>query len=296
MKNKFKLDMPQIAHSFNSLDKINYQELVRKNQDTNKGDFGSIAIIGGGTGMYGALLLAGRAAMFMGAGKVTLGFAGDNSPVIDPLMPELIITSINKILKVIDSYSVLIVGPGLGLDAMALKVLIKIIKLQPKCALIFDADALNLLAIHRDLHAKFNLLSNVVITPHPKEASRLLDISVEVIQENRISAISLLQKRFNACVLLKGHGSLICDKETLFINANGNCSLSNAGQGDALSGMIAAFIAQGLNLLSALQFAVYIQGCAADDLVSSYGGYNGILATDIIVNARKLLNKILYSS
>jgi NAD(P)H-hydrate repair Nnr-like enzyme with NAD(P)H-hydrate dehydratase domain len=285
MKNKFKLDIPQIVHSVNSVDKINYQELVRKNQDTNKGDFGSIAIIGGGTGMYGSLLLAGRAAMFMCAGKVTLGFNGADSPVIDPLMPELMI-----------SYSALIIGPGLGLDAMALKVLIKIIKLQPKCALIFDADALNLLAIHRDLHAKFNLLSNVVITPHPKEASRLLDISVEVIQENRISAISLLQKRFNAGVLLKGHGSLICDKETLFINANGNCSLSNAGQGDALSGMIAAFVAQGLNLLSALQFAVYIQGCAADDLVSSYGGYNGILATDIIVNARKLLNKILYSS
>lgn len=277
----------------NDLSVINYQVLARKINNTNKGTFGSVAILGGNKGMHGALYLAGRAAMLLGSGKVMLSSLDDNFAQ-DMLMPELMMLPPKDVLKKLNNFSVVVVGPGFGTDERALKILTKIINSKPHTKLIFDADALNLIAANPDLHAGFKAINNKIITPHPGEAARLLKTTIANIGQNRFLAINSLKAQYNACTLLKGAGSLIEDNSFIYLNQTGNTALSNSGQGDTLCGIIAAFIAQGVDLSEALRLAVYLHGKAAESLAISIG-YNGVLATEIALTARNLLNQLLYS-
>lgn len=274
----------------NELKSINLKQLIRNNQETNKGDFGMIAIIGGNQGMHGALYLAGRAAMLCGAGKVVLAPLDKNFKP-DILMPELIIDKYDKVLKQLEIYSVIIIGPGLGQDDKAHKLIDFILQHQPINPCIFDADALNLIAKNFSWQVKFKKLPNKIITPHPMEASRLLRSLVSEIQDNRISAIKSLYEDYNAITLLKGYGSLIYDGNILFINPTGNPGLSNAGQGDTLCGIVSAFIAQKLNLLEALRLGVYLHGLAGDYLAKElYNNHIGLLSSEVALKVRNLLN------
>jgi hydroxyethylthiazole kinase-like uncharacterized protein yjeF len=287
----------------NTLDCIDYAPLIRKNSNTNKGDFGTVAIIGGNSGMLGSIYLAGRAAMLMGAGKVVLApLSTQLHAPVDIVMPELMIVTLEDVLVNLNKFTVVVVGSGFGTNDHAIDVLTRIIDYPHLSGskLIFDADALNIMATHQSLKAKFiNLLPfNKVITPHVGEAMRLLGLNNTCdIQNDRVDAVQKLSNTYKSIALLKGSGSLIYhpQADSIIINKTGNQALSNAGQGDTLCGLIAGLTAQGVTLLTALQFAVYLQGLAADELVLQYGGYNGILATDVALNCRKFLNKILYN-
>ncbi|MFN7094484.1 MAG: NAD(P)H-hydrate dehydratase, partial [Burkholderiales bacterium] len=229
-----------------------------------------------------------------GSGKVILGPL-DSSFTKDYLYPELIVKKIKHLIKHIDQYSAIVVGPGLGLGKKAVKLLAKLIEQAPSGKLIFDADALNILALNPELQQKFMQLPVKVITPHPGEAARLLATTVEVVQHNRFAAVTQLSQRYNAIVLLKGAGSLIHDTASIFINQTGNPALASGGQGDTLCGLIVACAGQGMELAEALKFAVYLHGLAADELVATtLHGYNGILASEVALSCRKLLNNILY--
>jgi ADP-dependent NAD(P)H-hydrate dehydratase / NAD(P)H-hydrate epimerase len=285
----------KIATLINSLENIKLKKLVRTKKDTNKGDFGSVAIIGGNKGMHGSLYLAGRAAMQLGSGKVSLASLDANFST-DLIMPELMLINPKDVLKQLDVYPVIVVGPGLGQDDKSYKIIDKILQLQPTNQFIFDADGLNLLATHAKWHFKFRTLPHKIITPHPKEASRLLGVSLNEIQANRVVTIKKLSEYYNATTLLKGYASLIYDGKELFINPTGNPGMSNAGQGDTLCGFIAAFIAQGLDLSSALRLGVYLHGLSGDQLARDFSGYIGILASDITVKARLLLNQLLFNA
>ena len=277
----------------NELSNINYSCLARKTHNTNKGTFGTVAIVGGNAGMHGALYLAGRAAMLMGSGKVILASFDDNFAT-DYLMPELMQAKPRDILRRINEFSAVVIGPGFGQDDRALKFLTKLLKLQVQTKFIFDADALNLIAGNPALHDDFKALPNKIITPHPGEAARLLKSSVVIIGHNRFKAVSSLKLEFNAVSLLKGVGSLIEDNEAIYLNQTGNSALSNAGQGDTLCGIIAAFLAQGMSMSEALKLGVFLHGKAAETLAVSIG-YNGVLATEIALTARNLLNQLLYA-
>ena len=174
-----------IAALINDLENINLKKLIRTKKDTNKGDFGSVAIIGGNKGMHGSLYLAGRAAMQLGSGKVSLASL-DASFSTDLLMPELMTVNHKDVLKHLDSYPVIVVGPGLGQDDKAYKIIDKILQMQPANQFIFDADGLNLLAANTKWHFKFRTLPHKIITPHPKEAAKLLGISANEVQANRV--------------------------------------------------------------------------------------------------------------
>lgn len=277
----------------NELSLIDYKHLIRRQQNTNKGTFGTVVIIGGNRGMHGALYLAGRSAMLMGCGKVILASIDPNFTT-DYMLPELITVNYKDVIKNLHNFNAVVVGPGFGCDVKAEKILTKLIEQNPKCKLIFDADALNIVARNTALQQKFKMLNQKIITPHPAEASRLLGITKIVVEQNRFAAINELNLRFNAITLLKGAGSLILEGNSVYLNQTGNTALSSSGQGDSLCGMIAAFIAQGLDLANALKFAVYIHGAAADDMVEKIG-YNGLLASEIVLNCRLVLNKLLYS-
>ena len=258
-------------------------------RDSHKGLFGSVTVIGGSRGMVGAALLAGRAALKMGAGCVHVGMLADNAPVVDMTQPELMLQSAMDALKSTKS-SVLVVGCGLGQSPAAQKVLYDALLLE--VALVLDADALNIIAMRPDLRGMLHTRKNPsVFTPHPGEASHLLACSTEEVQKDRAAAVRELARHLGGSVVLKGAGSLcVTSNGKLHINHTGNPGMSSAGMGDVLSGMIGAFIAQGLSPDEALLLGVHLHGAAGDELARQQATI-GMSAAEVIEWARWLLNR-----
>ncbi len=279
---------------FNLLDDIPYQHLMRSKFNTSKGNYGTVAIIGGNQGMHGALYLAGKAALLSGAGKVVLG-ALDNDFTLNFNTPELMSQSPKEIIQNIQAFDAIAIGPGLGQDDKAIKVLNKLLDNIEDSKLLVDADALNLISTNHDLKLKFREVRYKIITPHPGEAARILGVTVNEVQDNRFMSIADLTDKLNSVTILKGAGTLIQSGKNIYINSTGNPALANAGQGDTLTGIIVAFLGQGMDLLSASRFGVFIHGLAATKLVLSRRGFNGILASDVAEEASKLINEYVYA-
>lgn len=261
--------------------------------NSHKGTFGNLAILGGSLGMVGAALLAGRAALHLGAGRVYLGLLGRTAPSVDFVQPELMLRSPPELFK-LKHIDCLVVGPGLGSEPEAFSWLD--CALSTECTLVLDADALNLIALHPHLAKKLNQRkSSAILTPHPAEAARLLNTDTDAIQNDRMHATHQISQKFNGYVALKGAGSICSFPDgKRYLNTSGNPGLSTAGTGDVLSGMIGALIAQGLSLDHALLLAVYLHGAAADSLLQRNHGPLGMTASEIILAARTLLNDWVY--
>lgn len=258
--------------------------------DSHKGMFGTVTVIGGAEGMIGAALLAGRAALKMGAGCVHVGLLADKMPMVDMRVPELMLHPAGAALASTKP-DVLVIGCGLGRSLSAQKLLYDALLLD--IALVVDADALNLIAQRPDLRSMLHgRKAPAVFTPHPGEAAHLLACSTEYIQKDRPAAVRELAKRLNGSVVLKGAGSLCAPRDgKLHINRTGNPGMSSAGMGDVLSGMIAAFIAQGLDTDEALLLAVHLHGAAGDELAKQQATL-GMSATEVTEWARWLLNRM----
>ncbi len=262
---------------------------------SHKGTFGSVGIIGGSTGMVGAALMAGTAALKLGGGRVYLGLIASNALGVDTAQPELMLRPVHELFK-LGHLNCLVVGPGLGLELNACFWLG--CALESDLPLVLDADALNLIAMHSGVA---NLLrarkSPSILTPHPAEAARLLNTDISTIQNDRMAAAANLAKNFNCCTVLKGAGSICAvPGGKRYINTSGNPGLSSAGTGDVLSGIIGALLAQGSSSENALLLAVYLHGAAADMLLKQQGGPVGMTASEIPNAARNLLNQWIYSS
>ena len=251
--------------------------------------FGTIAVIGGSNGMVGAALLAGRASLKMGAGCVHIGLLANNAPGVDIQYPELMLHNATVALR-LPKLSVVAIGCGMGSSIDAREILHEALKLD--IPLVLDADALNLLAKHAELHNQLSTRKNPsVITPHPGEAARLLGNCTADVQSSRPESALKLAQLFNCSVVLKGADSLCVTHEgKLWINKTGNPGMSSAGMGDVLSGMIAAFIAQGLSTDSAMMLAVHLHGAAGDALAQQQASI-GMTATEVTEWARWLLNQ-----
>ena len=266
---------------------------------SHKGQYGSAGIIGGDRGMVGAALLAGTAALKLGAGRVYLGLIADNAPAVHTNQPELMLRPVHELLQITHINS-LVSGPGAGTSPDAALWLEA--ALQRPLPLVLDADALNLVACSPQLaHRLRNRPAPTIITPHPAEAGRLLGVDAAAIQRDRVAAATTLAEQFCSHVVLKGAGSIcalpLSDPDTdgrCFINTSGNPGLASAGTGDVLSGMIGAFLSQGLTVRNALLLAVYLHGAAADLLQEELGGTTGMTASELINPARLLLNRLIH--
>lgn len=260
---------------------------------SHKGVFGSIGIIGGSTGMTGAALLAGSAALKSGAGRVYLGLIADQPLSVDPAQPELMLRPVDDLFE-LDHLNCLIVGPGLGKEIAACLCLEK--ALHTALPLVLDADALNLIACHPELANTLRTRkAPSILTPHAAEAARLLRTDTAAVQNHRMQAAEQLVKDFHCPLVLKGAGSIcMLANGHGYFNASGNPGLSSAGTGDVLSGMIGALLAQGLPSEQALLLAVYLHGAAADALLEKLHGPIGMTASDVIDSARHLLNQWVY--
>lgn len=261
--------------------------LPKRPQNSHKGLFGVVTVIGGNTGMTGAALLAARAALKLGAGCVHVTLLTEDAPCVDLMQAELMLHSAHT--DLIDS-GVLVAGCGMGQNLMARQWLSR--ALQSQSALILDADALNLLATHCDMRDQLIVRqAPAILTPHPGEAARLLGCSTADIQADRIASVQKLHRMFDCSVVLKGAGSLCATRDgCLHENHTGNCGMSAPGMGDVLTGMIAAFIAQGLSADDAMLLAVHLHG-AAGDAMATQGITIGMTATELTDRARLLLNQ-----
>ena len=269
--------------------KLVMANFAKRPRDSHKGMFGAVVVIGGATGMLGAPLLAARAALKLGAGCVHVGLLAENAPVVDWVQPEIMLHSAEIALNLPDN-NVLAIGCGLGTTIDAQKLLYEALKLDT--ALVIDADALTLLARHADLQDDLRARTvPAIITPHPGEAARLLDCTTKWIQENRTVAAQQLAQKLRCRVALKGADSVcVVDNGKVYLNKTGNPGMSSAGMGDVLTGMIAAFIAQGMNSDDALLLAVHLHGAAGDTLAEQ-GITIGMTASDVIECGRWILNK-----
>lgn len=262
--------------------------LSRPHRNVHKGTYGTLGIVGGNDGMVGASLLAGRAALHLGVGKVLVGLAATNRPAVDWQQPELMLRSATDVLE--RTLDAIVVGPGLGTDEKSRHLLDS--ALRRPTPLVIDADALTLIAADAALAAAVSARSApTVITPHPAEAARVAGVKTSDIQANRIEAALTMAGRLNAAVVLKGAGSVLAYPGGEWaINGSGNPGLASAGTGDVLSGMLGALLAQGLGLGAALPLAVCIHGAAADALVAQGVGPLGLTASELAPSARRLLN------
>lgn len=263
----------------------------RKTGNTHKGTFGTLGIIGSTEGMSGAIVLAGKSALKAGCGKVFLGFAQSQLPI--PLIdsaPELILKTALTLINQQD-VSAWAIGCGLGLSADSENILsIVLSQRNENTPYVFDADALVLMA---KLKSSISLNQHCVLTPHPKEASILLNCTLNDIQDNREQAAKELAKLYHCWAIIKGQNTVITSpKGELTINITGNSGLSTAGSGDVLTGVMSSFLAQGMAMSDAVKSAVWIHGLAADILVEKGIGPIGLTASELIDTIRNIRNQI----
>jgi len=264
--------------------------LLRLQSNVHKGTFGTLGIVGGNDGLVGAAILAARAAVHLGVGKVWVGLAASERPAVDWVQPELMLRAAPDVLS--SKPDALIIGPGLGTDAKARALLTQAI--SQSCPIVVDADALNLISADATLSSAVAArTAPTVITPHPTEAARLAGSNTATIQSDRMEAAGNLAARLNASVVLKGAGSVIAHPDGSWaINASGNVALASGGTGDVLAGMLGALLAQGVPGTQALEIAVCLHGAAADALVADGVGPVGVTASELLPVARRLLNAV----
>ena len=264
--------------------------LPARRANSHKGDYGSLGILGGAPGMVGAALLAGRAALNLGAGRVYVGLLAADNAGYDPLQPELMLRTVDEVLK-LDHLNCLAVGPGLGQSPDAHHVLAA--ALHANLPLVLDADALNLVAFDGELQQLVSQrTAATILTPHPAEAARLLASTTASVQADRSAAACAIAARYGSSVVLKGAGSICALPDgAWFINTSGNPGMASAGMGDVLTGIIAALLAQDAEVKYALLAGVYLHGAAADELAAAGTGPVGLTAGEVTAAARALLNR-----
>lgn len=250
-------------------------------KNSHKGDYGSVAVIGGTDGMIGASILAARAALISGAGRVTLECRAEHAPHVDMVYPEIMFATkpVN-----LEDFDAIVLGCGLGTSAEAKARVIEALNCQKP--LILDADALNIIAA--DIKLQDMVLARrapTVLTPHPGEAARLLRRDTAGVTADRVAACRELAVQTGAIVVLKGAGTVISMRSSrTWINPTGSPMLATGGSGDVLAGMIGAMFAQGYDMVESVLAAVYFHGLSAEGLEA------GFTAGEIAPNAMALVH------
>jgi NAD(P)H-hydrate epimerase len=275
------------------LDGSDLQRIPARERAAHKGDNGHVLIVGGDHNMGGAVLMAGQAALRSGAGLVTLATRAAHRGSVLEHQPELMVAAVEAgadlegMNDLIERADVVALGPGLGKESWGRSLFGAAMNIQRP--MVIDADALNLLAedpARRD---------DWILTPHPAEAARLLQIATEDVQADRFDAVRRLQERFGGVVILKGSGSLIAgpgSTEPVALCPYGNPGMATAGMGDVLTGVVAALLAQFADPGQAARWAV-VAHALAGDRVADAGGERGLVATDLLGELRSLLNPAL---
>jgi len=290
--------------------------LLHRKSNTHKGDFGHIFILAGSARLSGAGVLCAESAMRLGAGLVTLGIPKSLNKAIIKIKPKEVMTlplpetkegtpslaAYERIKEFIKNIDVLAIGPGLGQNKATQSLARKVVS-NIKIPMVIDADGLNALVGHLEsvkvstpplragAGSKCQSVKDIILTPHPGEMARLLGTSIAKVQRKRKEIAKRFAKDYKVTVVLKGQNTVVTDyKGNLYINRTGNPGMATAGSGDVLTGMIAAFLGQGLNAFEASKYAVYLHGLAGD-LAAKEKTQLGMIASDIIAKIPEAIKK-----
>jgi len=279
--------------------------LLRRKLNAHKGDFGHVFVVAGSSRFSGAAVLCAESALRSGSGLVTLGIPKGINSAVTKIKPEEVMTlplpetkegnlslaAYKKVIDSIEKVDILVVGPGLGLEAST-KSLVQRLVTKINKPLVIDADGLNALVGNLGLlRDKSGQRSDIVLTPHAGEMARLLGIDAKEVQKNRKQIAQEFVKDFKAVLVLKGHETIVADyKGNFYINKTGNPGMATAGSGDVLTGIIAAFLAQGLRVFEAAKYAVYLHGLAGD-LAAKEKTQISLIASDIIAKIPEAIKR-----
>lgn len=244
--------------------------------DSHKGTHGHALLIAGSSDKIGAAIIAAKACLRSGVGLLTVAFYPENKNILFNSIPEAMYAN-TCVMNDLSPYNAIGIGPGIGLDEISLQYIYELY--ENKLPVVFDADALNLIAKYKIDWKHFNF--SFVLTPHPKEFDRLFG-EHDSESERRNTAIQK-SKELNCVIVLKGHKTFITDGIQNFENTTGNSGLAKGGSGDALTGMITSFLAQGYTTLEAAKLGVYLHGLAADITLQTQSE-ESMLITDVIEN------------
>jgi len=265
------------------------QRLSARRGNSHKGEFGHVMVVGGDHGMGGAVAMAVEAAGRCGSGLIRCATRSEHVTPILVRRPEAMVHAVESGLELqplLEKSTVIACGPGLGQSSWSELLLQQV--LHAESPMVLDADGLNLLASpgwKRSFAER-----DVIITPHPGEAARLLGTSIEQVQADRFTAARQLAQDYDAIVVLKGQGTLIATPEgKVALCTDGNPGMACGGMGDVLTGVIAALLAQGMSTWQAARYGVCIHSGAAD-LAAAANGQRGLLATDLMPYLRELMN------
>ncbi|WP_435009167.1 NAD(P)H-hydrate dehydratase [Tundrisphaera lichenicola] len=260
--------------------------------DGHKGTYGTVLAFAGGRGSAGAAALVGGSALRSGAGLVRVLCPDEVQPTVASFEPSYMtypvvsdpdgLASLGSSKRILDRFlptaSVLAMGPGMG-QSPALRELLRWVLDTVTVPTVLDADALNNLAGQTEALSK--LKRPVVLTPHPGEFARLTSRTTEEIQADRETHALALAETPNLIVVLKGEGTIVTDGTRLYVNTTGNPGMATGGSGDALTGVIAALIAQKMDPFDAACLGVYAHGLAGD-IARDQNGVVGMIAGDIV--------------
>lgn len=253
-------------------------KLPQRIPNSNKGTYGKVLNFTGSKNYIGAAYLSSISALKVGCGYVGISTEKNIIQIVSTMLPDAVYLSRKDGIKSIDAYDVIMIGCGLGqsLNSKTLfkKVLSKLYK-NPK-PLLIDADGLNILA-----ELKTELPQNTIITPHPKEASRLLNVDIEDVIADMESAATKLAEKYKCVVVLKSFNTYVCDNcGNKYILQKENSGLSKAGTGDVLAGIISGFLAQKMTLFEAAKLGVNIHSLAGQYAAEDKSEYS-VLASDL---------------
>jgi len=288
------------------LNLIESEEVARafppRKRDAHKGTFGHVLVIAGSVGKGGAAAMTGKAALRVGAGLVTLAvpasLTGAMEAKLDEVMKEslpetpegtIAQSALEKILRLLEGKDCLALGPGLSTHPET-KELVKNLIPQVRVPTVVDADGINALSLHLEALSQRN--GPLILTPHPGELSRLLSISTEEVQRNRVAIAQKFSSGFHVFLVLKGKGTIVSDpRGEAFLNPTGNPGMATGGSGDVLTGILAGIIASGAEISLALQAGVFIHGLAGD-LAAQEWGEEPMIAGDVLAKVPEALREV----
>ncbi|WP_297417732.1 NAD(P)H-hydrate dehydratase [Clostridium sp.] len=282
-----KIGIPQCIKEKNSgkfyiFEKEEYKTLLSKRKVYgHKGNYGRALVLAGRIGFTGAAFIATECTVRSGAGLTTLMCNEEVQKVLSGKFIEAMTITWNdsNAIELMKNASSIAFGPGIGVGENEKNLLEKVIY-NSKCPVVIDADGITLLGKNKSLFERIN--GRAIITPHPGEMARFLGITVEEVESNRVNITKEVARKYGVVVLLKGYNTVISNGKDIYINPTGNSKMASGGMGDALTGIINAFLSQGVNLEDAALLGAYVHGNIADKLSKQV----------YIVNARDIINEL----
>ena len=282
------------------------QLLPKRAKDSHKGDYGHTLVVAGSKQFTGAAILCSLGCLRTGSGLTTIAIPSSlNVQITKRLPPEVMTvylpddegyispTATKIILDFSTERKITSIAFGCGISTeLCTKIFTERFLLKNKVPIVIDADGLN--NIQKNIKVLKKMESNTVITPHPAELSRLMKISISDIQKNREKIAKKFAAEYGLICILKGFETVISDGKDIFVNTTGNPGMATGGTGDALTGMIAAFIGQTDSLLDAACLGVYLHGLAGD-LAAKEKTQISMLPSDLIEKIPEAIKSIIVS-